>query len=76
MRRHCAPTLAEADRARDDAAPAKARRYAPFAHIASLRMRSDDEDGGSADSPTTSEDKDKGGDAVTSDWNRHMATSA
>ena len=76
MRRHCAPTLAEADRARDDASLAKAHWYAPFAHITSLRMRSDDEDGGSADSPTASEDKDEGGDAVTSDRNRHMSTSA
>ena len=67
--------MAEADRARDDAAPAKARRYAPFVHIASLRMRSNDDDGGSADSPTASEDKDKGGDAVTSNQNWHMVTS-
>ena len=61
VRRSCAPDASssakkrrslspEADRARDEAAPDRARRYLLFAPIASLRMRSDDR--GGADSPT------------------------
>ena len=61
---------------RDNAAPAKARRYTPFAHIAFLRMRSDYDNGDGADSPTTLEDNNEGGDAATSDWNWHKAKSA
>ncbi len=61
---------------RDNAAPAKARRYTPFAHIAFLRMRSDYDDGDGADLPTALEDNNEGGDAATSDWNWHKAKSA
>ena len=41
---------------RDNAAPAKARRYAPFAHITFLRMQSDNVDGDGANSSATLED--------------------
>ncbi len=60
----------EADRARDNTAPTRARWYPLFATIASLWMQSND--GGRADSPTLSENE--SGNA-TSNQNRQMATS-
>ena len=61
---------------RDDAAPAKARQYAMFAHIAFLRMQSNNDNEDGADLPDALEDDNEGGDVATSDRNRHMAKSA
>jgi hypothetical protein len=55
----------KADRARDEAAPYRVRRYLLFAPIAFLQMRSGN--GGGADSDENSN--------ATNIWNRHIATS-